>query len=93
MENPLKYTDMTETIKLNDAELEVEFNYYKGKPERRYMSNGDPGYPEESPEIDILKVTWNNLDITKLIQELNDSLYEEIESLILKNQERYYDYD
>jgi len=36
-------------------EVEVEVDYYPGDPGRRYMPNGDPGYPPEPAEIDLVE--------------------------------------
>lgn len=36
--------------------VKIEANYYPGSPAVFYMSNGDPGHPEEPDEVEVLKV-------------------------------------
>lgn len=35
--------------------VEIEYQFSKGCPEVRYQRNGDPGWPAEPPEVEILK--------------------------------------
>lgn len=44
------------TLPFTDAQVEVFFYYTPGRAGRVYLSNGDPGYPEEYPEVEITKV-------------------------------------
>lgn len=47
----------TTTFYLPDDEpLVVEFDITPGRPGRLYLSNGDPGYPPEPAEVDIISV-------------------------------------
>jgi hypothetical protein len=39
-----------------DVDAEVSFTYSAGRPGRNYMPNGDPGYPDEPAELDIVSV-------------------------------------
>lgn len=39
-----------------DGELFVEFSYYAGAEGKNYLSNGDPGYPDEPSEVEIESV-------------------------------------
>jgi hypothetical protein len=49
-------------IEVNDEPIEVtiEAEFIPGMPGRRYMPNGDPGYPDEPDEINILSVLDSN---------------------------------
>jgi hypothetical protein len=37
--------------------VNVEFTYVPARPGRMYLSNGDPGYPPEESEVDLVSVT------------------------------------
>lgn len=39
--------------------LQLTFEYTKGYQEVRYLSNGDPGYPGEPDEVELLMVRTN----------------------------------
>jgi hypothetical protein len=39
-----------------EYDMKVEIEYHSGRPGRWYMPNGDPGYPPEPDEIEILDV-------------------------------------
>jgi hypothetical protein len=53
---------ITTEIEVNDEPIEVtiEAEFIPGQPGRRYMPNGDPGYPDEPDEINILSITDAN---------------------------------
>lgn len=40
-----------------DAEHEIEFEYRAGRPAVWYLRNGDPGYPAEPDELEVIKIT------------------------------------
>ena len=46
-----------------EMQFEIEFDYSKGLPGRMYERNGDPGYPEEPPEVEPYKVTLFGVEI------------------------------
>ncbi len=90
-----------ETLKFNrldiydpsESEILISFKYHAGRPMVMYLPNGDPGYPEEPDEIEILKIETastnpvNNVwrighDITDLISEAE---FEYIETYIYEN--------
>lgn len=52
-----------------DVEVEVYGHYTPEVPEKRYLSNGDPGDPSEPERFDIISVSWNGLDITKKLDD------------------------
>lgn len=39
-----------------EVELEITFEYRAGRPARMYLRNGDPGYPADPSEIEVLSV-------------------------------------
>lgn len=61
----------TRDITYNGVTFEVEFNATPGSPGRMYLANGDPGYPEEPAEIEILsiKLEGNDQDLCELFSE------------------------
>jgi hypothetical protein len=40
----------------DDCQVEVEVDYIAGSPGRQYMPNGDPGYPDEPGEMEIISI-------------------------------------
>jgi hypothetical protein len=57
-------------ITYNGVTFQVEFNATPGSPGRMYMANGDPGYPDEPVEIEILsvKLEGNDQDLSDMLQ-------------------------
>lgn len=53
---------VTTEIEVNDEPIEVtvEAEFIPGRPGRKYMANGDPGYPDEPDEINILSILDSN---------------------------------
>jgi hypothetical protein len=50
---------METTININYEDIPVEVEYIVSgahRPERAYLSNGDPGYPAEFPELEITSI-------------------------------------
>jgi len=39
-----------------EAEYEVEFEYRAGRPAKMYLRNGDPGYPADPDEIEVVNI-------------------------------------
>jgi hypothetical protein len=83
MTKPPYKTVITTTIERNGKEIEVEVtgNYYPGLPEQRYLRNGDPGYPAEAAEMEIISV-FPDVDLT---QAEEDRI---VEKLIKRAEER-----
>lgn len=47
----------TVTLKNGDeVDVEVGYNYTPGCPGKMYYANGDPGYPEEPAEVEIVSI-------------------------------------
>ena len=74
---------------LFDLDLKVEYEYYKGHKGRMYMKNGDPGYPDEPSEVEILTVTDSNGHAIAL----TDEEVEDIENKITFKIEAEHDRD
>lgn len=75
--------------------VDVDFYYYPGRPAVHYLPNGDPGYPEEFPEVDILHVWLEGTDIGDFLYALKGS--EVLEDLLFEamvdDEEDTYDED
>jgi hypothetical protein len=57
-------------ITYNGVTFKVEFNATPGRPGRMHMANGDPGYPDEPAEIEIIniKLEGNDQDLSEMLQ-------------------------
>jgi hypothetical protein len=64
----------------DEIEFEVSAMFYPGRPERWYMSNGDPGYPADPDELDDYEITPEpedyGIDPDMVIDKAEDGLYE-----------------
>ena len=71
-------------------ELEIEFRY-DYRPARMYMSNGDPGYPEETT-ADIWQI-FNEDKIPSWITDdmIDEAFDEQLPRLLEQAQEDYYE--
>jgi hypothetical protein len=59
-------------------EVEVEGNFIPGETEVHTYSNGDPGHPGSGPDVEILRIMCDGLDMTETISSTNmDILTEE----------------
>jgi hypothetical protein len=76
--------NQTRDITHNGVTFEVEFNYSPGRPGCHTLRNGDPGYPEEPAEIEILgiKLEGNDQDLSELLQ-AGQHLYDRDGKLVL----------
>ncbi len=54
---------------LGERDVEVSYSYSPGRPGRMYMRNGDPGYPDEPAEVEILLVNFLGLDVLEDLPE------------------------
>lgn len=61
-----------------DGELFVTFTFYPGAEGKMYLRNGDPGYPEEPSEVDIISVATGKGGFD-LFNILSDKALEDIE--------------
>lgn len=70
-------TNLTLTLDLGVlGERDVDFavRYAPATRDVMYLPNGDPGYPGDPAELDILSAKVGGVDITALVPE-NDDLY------------------
>jgi hypothetical protein len=76
----MKYTTTIE-LRGGDAEIVVEYDYFKGSPGRTY---GPPErcYPSEPAHVEIIAVTYNGVTIT---DSLSESQIESLEQEIMDN--------
>lgn len=71
------------TITYDGVEIDIEFQYEPLVPGRMYMSNGDPGYPDEGGEFYIEKAFIGGQDVTDLLGE------DKLESIAEAYQEKH----
>jgi len=86
----------TRDITYAGVTFEVEFNASPGRPGCMYLHNGDPGYPDEPAEFEILsiKLEGNDQDLSELLQhgqQLYDrngkkvrDVFDEIQTLVVE---------
>ncbi len=67
---------------LGEHEVQVDYTYSAGRPGKMYMPNGDPGYPDEPAEAEILNVWLYGLDV---LQYLTDNSYDSLLDTITSN--------
>jgi len=67
---------------LGEQEVQVDYTYSPGRPGKMYMPNGDPGYPDEPAEVEILNVWLYELDV---LQYLSDSPFDSLLDTITSN--------
>ena len=74
------FTTSEMTLPFTDLQVNVRFVYTQAVPGRQYMANGNPGYPDEPAECELISVTTiEGLDLTQaLSQECLDRLEEMI---------------
>ncbi len=48
---------------MGEADILVKYSYSPGTPDVVYLKNGDPGYPGDPPEVEILSM-WIVLEIS-----------------------------
>jgi hypothetical protein len=78
-----KLTTTLEDVR-GEYDVTVEYDWTPGRPAVMYLRNGDPGYPEDPAEFEIVRIEANGLDITSDITE--PDLYR-IEQLIWEAEE------
>jgi 2-methylcitrate dehydratase PrpD len=94
-QKPAKTYTTTIELRGGDAEIVVEYDYYKGSPGRTY---GPPElcYPSEPAHVEIIAVTYGGVTITDSLSESQlESLEQEIEEHLTAKAEAdqcaYYD--
>ncbi len=89
------------TIELDGDEIEVtaEYCYFPGCKGKMYLKNGDPGYPDEPPEVEIYLVyATGDATKTNLVDRISKHVYLLIEQQVFEQEaeaayEADYDYD
>jgi hypothetical protein len=79
---------------VDDDDATVTFCYSPGRPGRNYMPNGDPGYPDEPAEIELISVIINGEEavLTEAQAEsLDQRLYEYILAEQAAEESAYWD--
>ena len=64
--------------------IDIQYGFHKGSPEVRYQRNGDPGWPAEPPEVELLDAsikdaagaTLTPQEVTVLAEKWLDDSYE-----------------
>lgn len=64
------------TINYWGVDIDIEYYYEPFVPGRMYMSNGDPGYPDEGGEFYIEKAFIGGQDVTELLEDKLESIAE-----------------
>jgi len=64
-------------VTFGKVELEVHYLYFKGYP-------GSREDPPEEESVEVEKVIYQGIDVTELINEVNDDFYSKIENKILE---------
>ena len=77
MYKPLSFTLTLDLGIFGEQDVDVSYTYSAGRPAVMYLRNGDPGYPEEPAEIEILSVTCHGVKLPDKMWE-NDSCVEVI---------------
>lgn len=60
---------MLRTVTVLDVDLDVEFTATPYRPAVMYLSNGDPGYPAEGGEVEVVDVFLDGTLITPLLSD------------------------
>ena len=56
-----------------DDEHEVTFEYRPGRPAKMYLRNGDPGYPADPDELEVVSITPGSVLLHDEAQEWLDT--------------------
>ncbi len=75
------YTDLL----IDDVELSIDFEYIPSTPDVWYLANGDPGYPGDPAEVDILKVSLWGIEIP--LKSIPDNIFEYLQEKLIENAE------
>lgn len=56
MSKPLSFILTLDLGIFGEQEVDVSYTYSAGRPAVMYLRNGDPGYPEEPAELEVISV-------------------------------------
>ncbi len=80
----IKFTHTVTIPTIGEVDALVQAKFHPGRPGCNYMPNGDPGYPDDPPEVEVISVIHNGIDYTSLVEESlveNDSFCEKVSDL------------
>ena len=77
MFKPLSFTLTLDLGIFGEQEVEVVYTYSAGRPAVMYLRNGDPGYPEEPAELELLTLSCHGVILPNEMWD-NDSCREVI---------------
>ncbi len=87
----MKLTNCKVWIDLGDGEAEYTawFDYSPGRPGRNYMPNGDPGYPDDPPELCVYELERDGSKIgeEKLSPDQMESIERQVGDWIIEQEE------
>lgn len=64
-----------------ELHVDVEYDFERGYPERRYLANGDPGYPGEPDHCALTGVYVGGIDILdKLTDKERETLMNQLDA-------------
>lgn len=63
----MRYMNREMPTTIMDDEVMVRFNLVAGTSTVRYQRNGDPGLPGDPPEVELLSVMLNGVDVLSLL--------------------------
>jgi len=70
-----------------EAEYTAWFDYSPGRPGRNYMPNGDPGYPDDPPELYVLYLERDGHKTTELTYEQLEPIERQVGDWIIEQEE------
>ena len=59
----------TTTVTHKGIEVEVDYKFTPGRPGVWTLPNGDPGYPDDPPEMDIEAIKIKGVDIYEILSQ------------------------
>jgi len=71
------------TLPYTDLIVDIEYYYTPAVPGRQYMANGDPGYPDEPAECELIEVS--TLEGIAISQALSQECLDRLEEMILED--------
>lgn len=72
----------TVEIKFGELNLLAEGVYIPFRAGRMYLSNGDPGYPDEPAEFEITDIKHNGFSISEILNEIDSFYYNQFKDKI-----------
>ncbi len=71
-----------------EDEQTISFEFRPGRPARMYLRNGDPGYPADPDELEVISITPGSVLLHDEAQEwLDTDGFDEAMSIVIADQE------